>query len=115
MSDEIREVARGEVPFARLEDGRVIVGHFRKTYDPSPGTLNDPEQTFWTFELDGRPFEPAAQAKRPPVSESWTEGAEEPLPAVTDGDRHTVRYPYSYYHHLGSASGEVTPSSTSAG
>lgn len=105
-------MARGEVPFAILGDGSVVMARFRTLRrQVRPMSLDDPEVTHWTLALDGRPFEVVAgDGRRPwlPIGGLWRRGEETPLTAHADGEGQSVRYHYYYGHHLGSLDGYVT-------
>jgi hypothetical protein len=106
-------VAQGEVPFAVLGDGRIITARFRTAVTPQPlSSLSDPGTTQWVLELDGLEFTMTeGEDGRPswlPIGSAWARGGTSPLSALTDGERHVVRYDYFYAHHLGWLSGPVT-------
>jgi hypothetical protein len=106
-------IAHGEVPFAILDDQRVIMARFRTTFKPQPAhSLSDPESTHWTLALDGHEFTVIGsdddQPSWLPIKDSRARGGEDPLPASAHGQRHVVSYHYFYGHHLGSLSGPVT-------
>jgi len=106
-------VASGEVPFAVLNDGRVISARFRTTVaSRPPSSLSDPETTQWTLVLDGREFAVAGQEDGGPgwlpISAAWIGGGKAPLSATADGDGHVVGYDYFYAHERGWVSGPVT-------
>jgi hypothetical protein len=105
--------ADGEVPFAVLPDGRVIMARFRTTVTPQrPSSLSDPEHTEWALSLEARTFRvTSADEHEPswlPIDGRWARGDQAPLPAVADGNRHVVSCDYFYAHHLGWLTGTVT-------
>src|SRR5262245_32070953 len=104
-----RVIAQGEVPFALLDDGRVVQARYRTTATEQPRhSLSDPESTDWTLTLDGHAF--AVTGRKPwlPIGDEWARGANAPLPARAEGRAYLVEYFYLYAHHLGWSSGPVT-------
>lgn len=100
----------GEVPFAVLGDGSVVIGRFH-TRTVRDNTFGDTEVTDWTLLRDGREFTVVDNDGKPShtyINDLWTRGGETPLTATVDGDRHIVRFFHYYGHHLGSVSGYVT-------